>query len=68
MPSNRVGTRLLGSGKAVVDVLPVVWTGVGGLHAKRLDLIDQLQDALDFGPTVCAQQNLTPGATPGMVV
>ncbi len=39
---------------------PVVRTSVGGLHAKRLDLIDQLQDALDLGPTVCAQQNLTP--------
>ena len=39
MPSNRVGTRLLGSGKAVVDVSPVVRTSVGGLHAKRLGFI-----------------------------
>ena len=57
-----IGTRRFASGKAVVDVAPVIWTGIGRINADLLDRIDRLQHALDLRPPGLAQENLAAGA------
>lgn len=42
-----------------MDVLPVIWCGVGRIDAQRLHRVDRLQHALDLGPGVHAQQDLS---------
>ena len=59
-----VGSRRFASSEAVVDVAPVIWTGIGGVDAELLDGIDRLQHALDLRPAGLAQVNLAAGEAP----
>src|SRR5713101_7144381 len=56
MPGARIGSRPLADGHTIVDVLPVLWRGIGRIDAERLDGVDGLQHPLDFRPPGNAQQ------------
>ncbi len=56
MPGLSVGSRPLADRHAIVDVLPVLWGGIGRIDAERLDGLDGLQHLLDFGPSGSLQQ------------
>jgi hypothetical protein len=51
-----------------VDVLPVLWGGIGRIDAERLDRIDGLQHLLDLGPPRNLQQTFAAGCTYGTVM
>lgn len=61
MTGSIVWPRLFAGGETVVNVPPIVGGGVGRIDFDGFDSVDQLQDALDFGPTVNAQKNLAAG-------
>src|ERR1700732_4500892 len=61
MPGLGGGAGPLAHGQAVVDVLPVVWCGIGRIDAERLDGVDGLKHFLDFGPSGDAQQTFAAG-------
>ena len=44
-------------GETVVNVPPIIGGGVGRIDVDRFDSVDQLQDALDFGPAMDAQED-----------
>ena len=44
-----VRARCVANSEAVVNVAPVIGTGVGGIDADLLDDIDRLEHALDLG-------------------
>jgi hypothetical protein len=58
----RVSTRHLARDEPVLDVPPVVRTGLSGIDTGRLDGVDRLQDTFDFWPTGDAQEDLAAGA------
>src|SRR5713101_5042013 len=62
MPGLSVGSRPLADRHAIVDVLPVLWGGIGRIDAERLDGLDGLQHLLDFGPPGNLQQTFATGA------
>src|SRR5882672_3006707 len=62
MPSPCIGSRPLADGQAIVDMLPVLWGGIGRIEAERLDSIDGLQHLLDLGPPGNLQQTFPAGA------
>src|SRR6266851_4010799 len=61
MPSARIRSRPLADGQAIVDVLPVLWRGIGRIDAERLDGVDGLQHLLDLRPPGNAQQTFAAG-------
>ena len=62
MAIRAVGAWRFTSSEAVVDVAPVIGTGIGRINADLLDRIDRLQHALDLRPPGLAKVNLTAGA------
>ena len=54
----RVGARCVAGGEPVVNVPPVIGTGVGGIDAELLDGVDRLQHALDLRPARDAQKDV----------
>ena len=68
MPGLSVGSRPLAHGHAIVDMLPVLWSGIDRIDAERLDGIDGLQHLLDLGPSGNLQQTFAAGRTYGTVM
>ena len=62
MPGLSVGSRPLADGDTIVDMVPVLWSGIGRIDAERLDGIDGLQHFLDLGPSRNLQQTFAAGA------
>src|SRR5258707_8081238 len=62
MPGLSVGSRPLVDRHTIVDMLPVLWGGIGRIDAQRLDRIDGLQHLLDLGPSGSLQQTFAAGA------
>src|SRR5258706_10190372 len=62
MPGLSVWSRPLADRHTIVDVLPVLWGGIGRIDAKRLDGIDGLQHLLDLGPSGNLQKTFAAGA------
>src|SRR6266851_8719369 len=56
MPGLSVGSRPLADRHTIVDVLAVLWGGIGRIDAERLDGIDGLQHLFDLGPSGNLQQ------------
>ena len=61
MPGSRIGSWPLADGHAIVDVLPVLWSGIDRIDAKRLDRFDGLQHLLDLGSSGNVQQTFAAG-------
>ncbi len=57
-----ISTRRFTGRQTVMDVPPVIGRNVHRIDAPRLDRIDELEDALDFGPAIGAQQDVAAGA------
>ena len=57
----RVGARCVASREPVVNMPPVIGTGVGGIDAELLDGVDRLQHALDVRPARDAQKDFAAG-------
>src|SRR6516164_1378379 len=51
--------------QSVVDVVPIIWCGVGRIDAERLDSIDQLQHPFNLRPTRQSQQTFAARRDPG---
>jgi hypothetical protein len=60
-----VAARWLASRETIVDVPPMIWSGVGRVYAEGLDGIDLPQDAFNFRPSADAQQDLAAGPDEG---
>ena len=61
----QIRARLLTSREAVVDMPPMIGTGLNRVDARRFDGVDRLQHALDFRPAGKAQQDLATRANEG---
>lgn len=61
MPRERIRSRLLADGQAVVDVPPMVGCGVSRIDAAGFDGVDRPQNVIDLGPAINAQKNLAAG-------
>ena len=58
----RVEARRVAGREPVLDMPPVIGTGVGRIDAELLDRVDRLQHALDLGPAGEAQEDFAAGA------
>ena len=58
MPRERIRSRLLAGGQAVVDVPPMVGRGVSRIDLAGFDGVDRPQSVVDLGSAIDAQKNL----------
>ena len=61
MLRERIRSRLLAGGQAVVDVPPMVGRGVSRIDPAGFDGVDRPQNVVDLGPAIDAQKNLAAG-------
>src|SRR5215470_20394368 len=59
MLTARVRPRLFADEYTVVDVPPVLWSGISRIDAQSLDDINRLQHLFDLRPAKKMQQNFT---------
>ena len=53
----RIGSRSFADSETIVNVPPVIRSGIGRIDAERLDSVDGLQHAFDFLPTFDRQED-----------
>jgi hypothetical protein len=56
MAVRRIGARGFDGRESVVELPPMIGTGVGRIDAELLDGVDGLEHAFDLGPTEKAQR------------
>ena len=57
MPGERIGARSFADDETIVNVPPMIRSGIGRIDAERLDSVDRLQHAFDFRPTFHRQED-----------
>jgi hypothetical protein len=67
VPRERIRSRLLAGGRAVVDVPPMVGRDVSWIDPAGFDGVDRPQNVVDLGPAIDAQKNLAAGTSNGRV-